>query len=59
LSELLDNLDVNVKFKINHIGFDAYPKWINIQVPKKNDNTLKSFEEILENSSWKYLRIIK
>ena len=66
LKKFKENLDKDLKvsFKINAIDLKQgfYPKWINIQVPIKTENSetkVKTFEEILEDSDWKYLRVVK
>jgi len=43
---------------INQIKDDKLTKWINIQVPSEGNN-VKTFEDILTDSDWKYLRLVK
>ena len=60
LKKFKDNLNENLKveFVINQIKDDKLTKWINIQVPSEGNN-VKTFEDILADSDWKYLRLIK
>jgi hypothetical protein len=60
LKKFKDNLNENLKveFVINQIKDDKLTKWINIQVPSEGNN-VKTFEDILSGSDWKYLRLVK